>query len=560
MKIQSKKKIIIIALVALLICILSSIFTIWKLNKYHLELSISEKTITIEYGVDEMPEITALCKGSLINRKGTPVKTTMKGKLDLKKVGEYQVTFVSKYKDMTISEKRTIIITDTLPPEIQLVSSPDYYTNPSMAYVEEGFSATDNYDGDITSQVVSVEKDGVVTYTVSDSSGNTSTAERKIIYKDVIAPVITLTNGPSISLNRGKDFVDPGFKAVDECDGDITSSVTVEGKVDGHTYGTYTLTYRVTDSSGNVGEVKRTVRIADLTAPVIALKGEQSTYIKVGTTYTDPGFTASDNIDGDLTAKVSVTGSVDTSKMGINTITYQVTDSFGNKTTATRSVYVYQKQMIGNPINPGNKVVYLTFDDGPSKYTARLLNILDKYGVKATFFVTNQFPAYQYMIGETHRRGHTIALHTLTHRYEVLYKNEAAYYNDLEAIKNIVVNQTGVTPTIVRFPGGTSNTVSRKYCKGIMSSLVKSISYHGFLYCDWNVSSGDAGGAKTVSAISNNVINGIKKKNVSVVLQHDITSASVEAVEQILFWGIQNGYTFLPMSETTPMVHFKPQN
>ena len=560
MKIQSKKKIIIIALVALLICILSSIFTIWKLNKYHLELSISEKTITLEYGVDEMPEITALCKGSLINRKGTPVKTTMEGELDLKKLGEYQVTFVSKYKDMTISEKRTIIITDTLPPEIQLVSSPDYYTNPSMAYVEEGFSATDNYDGDITSQVVSEEKDGIVTYTVSDSSGNTSTAERKIIYKDVIAPVITLTNGPSISLNRGKDFVDPGFKAVDECDGDITSSVTVEGKVDGHTYGTYTLTYRVTDSSGNVGEVKRTVRIADLTAPVIALKGEQSTYIKVGTTYTDPGFTASDNIDGDMTGKVSVTGGVDTSKMGINTITYQVTDSFGNTSTVKRSIYVYQKQMIGNPINPGNKVVYLTFDDGPSRHTARLLNILDKYGVKATFFVTNQFPAYQYMIGETHRRGHTIALHTLTHRYEVLYKNEAAYYNDLEAIKNIVVNQTGVTPTIVRFPGGTSNTVSRKYCKGIMSSLVKSISYHGFLYCDWNVSSGDAGGAKTVSAISNNVINGIKKKNVSVVLQHDITSASVEAVEQILFWGIQNGYTFLPMSETTPMVHFKPQN
>ena len=527
MKIHFKKKIIIITSIAFLLCVITSIFAVWKLNKYYLELNVSEKTITIEYGVDEMPEITALCKGSLINRKGTPVKTTMKGELDLQKLGEYQVTFVSKYKDMTISEKRTIIIKDTIAPDIQLISSPDYYTNPSMAYVEEGFSATDNYDGDITSQVVSIEKDGIVTYTVSDSSGNTATAERKIIYKDVIAPVITLTNGPSISLNRGKDFVDPGFKAVDECDGDISASVTVEGTVDGHTYGTYTLTYRVTDSSGNVGEVKRTVRIADLTAPVVTLKGEQSTYIKVGTAYTDPGFTASDNIDGDMTEKVSVTGSVDTSKMGINTITYQVTDSFGNKTTATRTVYVYQKQMIANPINPGNKVVYLTFDDGPSRYTSRLLDILDKYGVKATFFVTNQFPSYTHMIGETHRRGHTIALHTYKHRYEVLYQNETAYYNDLEAIKNIVVNQTGIVPTIVRFPGGTSNTVSRKYCKGIMSSLVNSISYHGFLYCDWNVSSGDAGGAKTVSAIANNVINGIKKKNVSVVLQHDITSASV---------------------------------
>ena len=384
--------------------------------------------------------------------------------------------------------------------------------------------------------------------------------ERKIIYKETIAPVITLTNGPSISLNKGSDFVDPGYVATDECDGDLTASVTVEGNVDGHTYGTYTLTYRVTDASGNIGEITRTVKIADLTAPIITLRGEKNTYIKIGTAYTDPGFSASDNMDGDLTAKVTVTGSVDTSKMGTNTITYAVTDSFGNTTTVTRSIYVYQKQAIANPVNPGNKVVYLTFDDGPSKYTSRLLDILDKYGVKATFFVTNQFPKYEYMIGETHRRGHTIALHTYKHRYETLYKSEAAYYNDLEAIKNIVIKQTGITPTIIRFPGGTSNTISKKYCPGIMSSLVNSISYHGFLYCDWNVSSGDAGGAKTASAVANNVINGIKKKNVSVVLQHDISSFSVEAVEQILFWGIQNGYTFLPMSDTTPMIHFKPQN
>lgn len=559
MKIQLKKKHYIIAAI-LLVCICASFFVMWKLNTYHLELSVSKKEIVLEYGIDEMPEITALCKGSIFNRKGTPVKTTMKGELDLTKLGSYKVTFSAKYKHMTLTEKRTITLTDTTAPEIKLVSAPDYYTNPALPYVEEGFSATDNYDGDISSKVVSVEKDGMVIYTVSDSSGNTATAERKIIYKDVIAPVITLKNGNSVSYNKGINFTDPGYTATDECDGDLTASVTVDGTVDGNTYGTYTLTYRVTDSSGNVGVTTRTVRIADLNAPIISLRGETSTYIKVGTPYTDPGFTASDNMDGDLTAKVSVTGGVDTSKMGINTITYQVTDSFGNTTTVNRSVYVYQKQMIANPINPGNKVVYLTFDDGPSRHTARLLDILDKYGVKATFFVTNQFPTYQHMIGETHRRGHTIALHTLTHRYNVLYASEAAYYNDLEAIKNIVVNQTGVVPTIVRFPGGTSNTVSRNYCKGIMSNLIKSISYHGFLYCDWNVSSGDAGGAKTISAIANNVINGIKKKNVSIVLQHDITSNSVEAVEQILFWGIQNGYTFLPMSDTTPMVHFAPLN
>jgi hypothetical protein len=93
-----------------------------------------------------------------------------------------------------------------------------------------------------------------------------------------------------------------------------------------------------------------------------------------------------------------------------------------------------------------------------------------------------------------------------------------------------------------------------------MTTLTKSISYHGYLYCDWNVSSGDAGGAKTKAAVYSNVIRGIQRNKVSVVLQHDITSHSVEAVEDIIFWGLTNGYTFLPMSETTPMVHFAPMN
>ena len=93
-----------------------------------------------------------------------------------------------------------------------------------------------------------------------------------------------------------------------------------------------------------------------------------------------------------------------------------------------------------------------------------------------------------------------------------------------------------------------------------MTALSQSISHFGYLYCDWNVSSGDAGGAKTADAVANNVISGIQKHNVSVVLQHDIKGFSVEAVEQILFWGIQNGYTFLKMDNTTPMVHYAPQN
>jgi hypothetical protein len=93
-----------------------------------------------------------------------------------------------------------------------------------------------------------------------------------------------------------------------------------------------------------------------------------------------------------------------------------------------------------------------------------------------------------------------------------------------------------------------------------MTTLSKSLAYHGFLYCDWNVSSGDAGGTTSTAQVAANVIAGMKRNNVSIVLQHDIKKFSVEAVEEILAWGLANGYTFLPMDETTPMVHQRVNN
>ena len=93
-----------------------------------------------------------------------------------------------------------------------------------------------------------------------------------------------------------------------------------------------------------------------------------------------------------------------------------------------------------------------------------------------------------------------------------------------------------------------------------MTTLSKTMKYHGYYYSDWNVSSGDAGGTTSKSGVAKNVIAGIKKHDVSIVLQHDIKKFSVEAVDDIIFWGLKNGYTFLPMTETTPMVHFKPLN
>lgn len=555
-----KKKIILISVIAFLACAIIGIITVLHLNKYYLELNITEETTILEYGVDKAPEITALCKGTIINKKGTPIDYEIKGALDFEKVGTYRVTFIANYKDMRITEKRTFIVQDTQAPTIELVSIPDHFTSPVGEYEEEGFTATDNYDGDISDKVVREIKDGKAIYTVADSSGNTATAEREIIYKDVVLPVITLNGGTNTTWNVGTAYQDPGFSASDDVDGDITSKVTVRGSVDGKKEGTYTLTYDVSDSSGNLFIIERNVIVKDGQSPSISLKGDKAIYLLIGSAYNEPGFTANDNKDGDITSKVSVSGGVDTSKIGGNTITYTVSDSAGNTTKVTRSVFVYKKQDATAIQNPGDKVVYLTFDDGPSKYTSELLKTLDKYGVKATFFVTNQYSKYQNMIGETARRGHTIALHTYSHVFSEVYKDIDSYFADLQKIQDIVVKQTGKEATIVRFPGGTSNSVSKKHCPGIMTEITKTLPLYGYKYCDWNVDSGDAGGTKSSSGVANNVISGMKKYNISYVLQHDTTSYSVKAVDEILAWGIANGYTFLPMTSSSPMHHHPVRN
>ncbi|MBQ2982392.1 MAG: polysaccharide deacetylase family protein [Lachnospiraceae bacterium] len=530
-------------------------------NKYSIEFNVEDEfNKYIEYGeIYSETEISATYKGSILGGQGESLELVKEGEVDTKKLGTYTVTYTAKHNGMEENITINYIVADNAKPVIELVTNKDTYTSPKDKYVEEGFTAKDNYDGDLTDKVIREEKDGIVYYTVSDSAGNTTTVEREIVYKDAVPPVITLNGEADVKISTGEEYVEAGFVAADDCDGDISDKVVISGAVDTSKNGSYVIAYQVKDSYGNECIVNRNITVQDITPPSITLKGDKNQYIKLGSTYSEPGFSALDTVDGDMTGKVEVSGSVDTSKTGTYTISYKVTDSAGNSSSVSRQIYVFDKQAEVNSVDPGNKVVYLTFDDGPGPYTARLLDILDKYNVKATFFVTGQKLGYKDMIGEAHRRGHTIALHTYSHQYSI-YKSEETYFADLKKIEDICVAQTGVKPTIVRFPGGTSNTISENYCKKIMTTLSKSLGYRGYLYCDWNVSSGDAGGAKTKEEVANNVINGMKRNDVSIVLQHDIVKFSVDAVEKIIVWGLANGYTFLPMDETTPMYHHRPNN
>lgn len=205
------------------------------------------------------------------------------------------------------------------------------------------------------------------------------------------------------------------------------------------------------------------------------------------------------------------------------------------------------------------KVAYLTFDDGPSENTIKILNILDKYNVKATFFVIYH-KGMEKQYKEIVNRGHTIALHSYTHNYKKIYSSEDAYFNDLKKIGNYIKSVTGVETKITRFPGGSSNTVSNKYHKGIMKNLKKDVVKQGYIYHDWNVDSGDARRNNVpVETLLENIKSTMGKQRQINILMHDTGKAkqtTVEALPQIIEYVKSQGFDIQPITEdSTPIRH-----
>ena len=419
------------------------------------------------------------------------VKVETKGEINNNKTGEYTLTHIASYFFKNFKTTSKVKVVDTTPPQIRTeddnvtVEFVSYPINPDN--IEVNFTATDNYDGDITAKVEKTVKDNVCILTVSDSSGNTAQKKINLVFDDGIRPVLVL-------------------------------------------------------------------------------KGPSTVYLEVGSKYAESGYSATDNLDGNITDKVKVNGKVDTSTSGIYNIEYSVTDSSGNITKLIKKVVVYgnANNENFNNITPNGKTVYLTFDDGPGAYTERLLSVLKKYNVKATFFVTNQFSKYQSLIGKAHSEGHKIAVHTYSHQMYTkdnnIYSSVEAYLKDFNAMQSVIKAQTGSETNIFRFPGGTNNTISKSSCKGIMTELTKQMTDAGYFYFDWNVDSYDSRSSSNTQKIITETINQIKNKKNSVVLMHDIHKKTVDAVPAIIEYCLENGYTFDVLSENSPAVRYKPQN
>lgn len=376
----------------------------------------------------------------------------------------------------------------------------------------------------------------------------TYTAKRIVHVADLTPPTITLQTRDGYEPDWFTGYEEEGYLAWDDVDGDVTSLVEREELED-------RIEYRVTDKAGNEALVERPLNA--IAPPELTLLGEEEMTMEASMEFEDPGFTAVSGSGEDLSDYVAVEGSVTPYRSGTYEITYTITN--GEETiTKTRTVEVVPVE-IPEAVQPGEKTIYLTFDDGPGPYTGELLDVLAAYNVKATFFVTCLDPDYEDMVGRAFREGHSIAVHTASHNYYLVYASEQNYMDDFEQAQEMIYRQTGQYTRMFRFPGGSSNTVSN-FNPGIMSRLSGMMHDMGYEYYDWHVDSDDAGGTHTTAGVVANVTSGCAERTSSVVLQHDVKDYSVAAVEQIILWGMQNGYTFRALDLGSPTAHHRIAN
>lgn len=468
---MKKKKtwLIIIAVLAWLV-LMASLTFIYDARTVRFYMT-GEREQSIEQGTEwTEPGIYAVTAGRLFGEGREHLELAHSGAVDAQKPGSYTVTYSVRWLWNDYSSSRTVHVVDTQPPTIELKYTEGYEPSWIEGYVEEGYSAYDACDGDITDKVSAAQYADKIVYTVADAAGNEVSVERPMPdYRDT--PLITLGGGEYMEIYAGEPWYEPGYSAMDGLGNDLTEYISVEGGVVQWMSGDYELVYSLVSGDGETISARRTVRVLPHEMP------EQ--------------------------------------------------------------------------ISPEGKVIYLTFDDGPCAYTGRLLDLLSAYSVPATFFVTAADSRYYDQIGRAYREGHSVGVHTATHNYSQIYSSEEAWFEDFFTMQEIIYQQTGEYTKIFRFPGGSSNTVS-SFNSGIMSRLTKIMNDMGYRYFDWNVSSGDAGETSDTGEIIDNITLGCQNQRISVVLQHDIKDYSIAAVEQVIIWGRNNGYTFRALDMQSP--------
>jgi hypothetical protein len=286
------------------------------------------------------------CDGSVV--------VTSSGTVNVSEVGSYTISYNAQDAsgNDAVQAARTVNVVDTTPPSLLLQGFTSITLECGTPYAEPGFTATDTCDGNLAASVVvggdTVNKNApgtyAITYEVEDGEGNSSGVQtRTVTFEDTTEPVITELGADPLVLECGTAFVDPGATALDGCGG--TTAVQTSGAVDA-VPGDYTLTYTATDAEGNEAQETRLVQVVDATGPSILLTGADPVVLECNEDFVEPGFTATDACDGDLTSSVvvnvapAIKGGVVSRAPGNYTVTYQVTDNEGNTFSIDRGMIV----------------------------------------------------------------------------------------------------------------------------------------------------------------------------------------------------------------------------
>lgn len=368
--------------------------------------------------------------------------------------------------------------------------------------------------------------------------------------KDTTGPVVTLKD---VSTDTSKAVKAEDF--IESIEDASTYTYMMDNSEDTKEPGTYTIRFSARDQYGNTTESSaKLTRKEDRTAPTLEDFTEEIT-LNQGDSFQESLPQVLDDLDDAPTLDVD-TGELDTDVPGDYEVAYNVSDRSGNTAVFTQTVHVKADPDFGKP------VVYLTFDDGPSGHTEKILDVLKENGAVATFFVTGTNPQYFDKMKLITESGNAIALHTYSHDYASLYSSDEAYYEDLQKIHDLVQEETGVDCKVIRFPGGSSNMVSAQYNKGIMSRLTESVGEHGYVYFDWNADSTDASGNDVpADQLVTNATSAIGLEKVNLLMHDtDAKATTLEALPKIIKAYKDAGYVFKTLTTGSYAPHHGVNN
>lgn len=207
------------------------------------------------------------------------------------------------------------------------------------------------------------------------------------------------------------------------------------------------------------------------------------------------------------------------------------------------------------------KTAYLSFDDGPSNITQEILDILNVQDVKATFFVTGTAsPGHMYLYKDIVKNGHALGLHSYSHNYSKIYRSKDTFFKDITQLEEFLEREVGVSPKILRFPGGSNNYVAKQYAgTDLMDQLKTEVIKRGYKYYDWNCDANDGLNPPIPEKkLLKLIMQGVGEKENLYILLHDFNGNTtiVDGLPEIIRRLKHKGYTFKIMDESTPTFEF----